>query len=626
MGLFDFFFRREKRNADVRCDDVLLRALVGGGDMDEQKALSVPAFAAAVDFVADTAARLPIKLCRNCREHRRTDEITDDARLPLLNGDCGDLLSAYEARRAQLWDMLLYGAGYMYIEREGGRAAALRYVKRQAVSVTVSPDPIFKDAEITVNGRRYYPWDFIIAARHTHDGVTGRGLLSQIPELLATTFNEMAYENTIAKTGGNKKGFLQSERKLSQPALDELKKAWREMYSNNGSNMMVLNDGVKYQQAASTSVEMQLNEHKLTNADMIAQSLGLCARVTSGCATTQEYMAAVRTAVLPVVETYRAALDRALLTEAEKRQGLFFVPDTTELLKGDMTSRFGAYATALQNNIMSIDEVRYRENLPPLGFNFMRLGLADVLYDPVSGRIITPNTGLTQDTQAAQAKRLPPEHETPEERARHWTKGAHGYFTGSYSDGAGGAGSAASAGGGSAGGKGLDKSAGSGIIKDRNIVDRGMANGLRKSPRIPLSEADKEYIRGEITAIEADPDVFAFRDGSGSGYNEKHDIIYVSSNVFPSQDNSLHPRDLMSVRAALAHEYYGHRAFRGTKVEQGAWNDEFRASYFAAKNAPNLSADDRRYLILDCKERAKEAGVTIRDNTFMKGILYGFNE
>ena len=444
MGLFDFFFRRgpsvgcEKRNADVRCDDVLLRALVGGGDMDEQKALSVPAFAAAVDFVADTAARLPVKLCRNCREHRRTEEITDDGRLSLLNGDCGDLLSAYEARRAQLRDMLLYGAGYMYIEREGGRAVSLRYVKRQAVSVTVSPDPIFKDAEITVNGRRYYPWDFIIAARHTHDGVTGMGLLSQIPELLATTFNEMAYENTIAKTGGNKKGFLQSERKLSQPALDELKKAWREMYSNNGSNMMVLNDGVKYQQAASTSVEMQLNEHKLTNADMIALSLGLCARVTSGSATTQEYMAAVQTAVLPIVETYRAALDRALLTEAEKRQGLFFVPDTTELLKGDMTSRFGAYATALQNNIMSIDEVRYRENLPPLGFNFMRLGLADVLYDPVSGRIITPNTGLTQDTQAGLTQDSTHDIIVEERKKDNWIKGAKGYFAGSVPNGSGG--------------------------------------------------------------------------------------------------------------------------------------------------------------------------------------------
>lgn len=436
MGLFDFF-RREKR--DVQCDDVLLRAMAGAAEIDEERALSVPAFAAAVDFVADTAARLPVKLCRDCKEHNRTEEITRDSRLDLLNTDCGDLLSAYEARRAQLRDMLLYGAGYMYIEREGARAVSLRYVKREAVSVMISPDPIFKDAQISVLGRRYYPWDFIIVTRNTRDGVTGRGFLSQIPYLLATAYNEMMYENTIAKTGGNKKGFLQSERRLSQPALDELKRAWQEMYSNGSSNMMVLNDGVKFAQSASTSVEMQLNEHKLTNADMIAQAFGLSTEVISGRSSAQEYMAAVRTAVLSVAEEYRAALDRALLSEDEKRQGLFFELDTGELLRGDATSRFSAYATALQNNIMSIDEVRYRENLPPLGFNFMRLGLADVLYDPASGRIITPNTGLTQDTQADLTRDAQHDIISMEQRKKdNWVKGAKGYFAGSVSNGSGG--------------------------------------------------------------------------------------------------------------------------------------------------------------------------------------------
>ena len=79
----------------------------------------------------------------------------------------------------------------------------------------------------------------------------------------------------------------------------------------------------------------------------------------------------------------------------------------------------------------------------------------------------------------------------------------------------------------------------------------------------------------------------------------------------------------MSSRAVLAHEYYGHRAYRGTKLKPGAWNDEFRASYMAAKNTPNLSDEDRRYLILDALERAKESGITIKYNEFIRGILYG---
>lgn len=79
----------------------------------------------------------------------------------------------------------------------------------------------------------------------------------------------------------------------------------------------------------------------------------------------------------------------------------------------------------------------------------------------------------------------------------------------------------------------------------------------------------------------------------------------------------------MSPRAVLAHEYYGHRANRNTTVEPNSWNDEFRASYMAAKNAPGLSDEDRYYLIQDAIDRASEANVKIRYNQFMKEVLYG---
>ena len=79
----------------------------------------------------------------------------------------------------------------------------------------------------------------------------------------------------------------------------------------------------------------------------------------------------------------------------------------------------------------------------------------------------------------------------------------------------------------------------------------------------------------------------------------------------------------MRIRAVLAHEYYGHRENRGTPLPQGSWADEFRASYMAAKNTPNLTVEDIRHLILDALERAKEAGVTIRHNAFIRRVLYG---
>lgn len=159
-----------------------------------------------------------------------------------------------------------------------------------------------------------------------------------------------------------------------------------------------------------------------------------------------------------------------------------------------------------------------------------------------------------------------------------------------------------------------------GIIKE----NRNMANGQRKSSKIRLTESDKEHLLNEIKAINADESIFEFRDYIGTGYSDERDKIFISSNVFPSKDGSTHPRDLMSERAAIAHEYYGHRANRNSIVEPGSWNDEFRASYFAARDCPNLSDEDRRYFILDAVERANEAGVSIRYNDFMRRVVYGY--
>lgn len=160
--------------------------------------------------------------------------------------------------------------------------------------------------------------------------------------------------------------------------------------------------------------------------------------------------------------------------------------------------------------------------------------------------------------------------------------------------------------------------------KDSGIMNkRNMANGYRRSYLNSLNDEEKEHLISEINIIEADISDFEFGDKLKTAYSDDLDLIIIGSDVFPSNDGSLHPRDLMSERAVLAHEYYGHKAHKGTSLKPGSWNDEFRASYMAAKNCPNLSDEDRRYLILDALERAREKGITIKNNKFIREVLYG---
>lgn len=170
--------------------------------------------------------------------------------------------------------------------------------------------------------------------------------------------------------------------------------------------------------------------------------------------------------------------------------------------------------------------------------------------------------------------------------------------------------------------------------------DKDMANGMRDTSKTPLSESEINYVKSEIQKIGADLSVFVFNDEehltSSTCYNFVEDKIYVTRNVFPDEKyGSTHPRDLMSVGAVLAHEYFGHRPYRDeylSDMEQGddyhttpIWQDECRASINAAKTAHNLTDRDKSNLVMDAIYRAKEFGHLIEMDDFMKEVVYGYS-
>ena len=119
--------------------------------------------------------------------------------------------------------------------------------------------------------------------------------------------------------------------------------------------------------------------------------------ILNGTAKEEVYNAWVENCIMPILESFQTALNKDLLLEKEKEQSFYFAFDTKHLLKSDIEKRFKAYEIAVRNGFMQIDEIRYEEDLPPLGLNFLKLGLQDVLYDPKTKQIYTPNTNKTAE-------------------------------------------------------------------------------------------------------------------------------------------------------------------------------------------------------------------------------------
>lgn len=359
---------------------------------DTKTALNIPAVSACVDFISGTVARLPIRLYRE--NDGKTSEITCDIRLQLLNDSTGDLLDPYQMKKAFVRDYLLSGAGYIFPERRRNEFVSLRYIANEHVTFTKNYDPIYKTALYQIGTRTFYDDEIMRICRNTNDGVTGIGIIEEHPDILNAAYKQIVYERYLVERGGNKKGFIQVDDRVTQEVLDDLKEKWKTLYSSDNSNMMILNKGLKFVESSNTSVEMQLNESKDTNNELICQIFGLSSKVISGTANDDEYISAIKTAVMPVVSAIETALNRSMLLWSEMSDH-YFTLDTKELLKGDILKRYQAYQIALHEGFLQVDEVRYEEDKEPFNLNWIKLGLQDVLFDTKNHTIYTPNTNQT---------------------------------------------------------------------------------------------------------------------------------------------------------------------------------------------------------------------------------------
>lgn len=410
MGLFDIFRRNVRdtgatsaaESTSTQTDspsDVLLRAFLNGDPVTREMALTLPVVSGAVDFICNCVACMPVKLYRI--KKGITEEVTKDVRPLLLNGDTGDTLDGFQLKKAVVEDYLLGKGGYIYVKKRLNDIEGLFYVEEKDVSIIKGVDPIFKDYQISVGGKRYEAYDFVKVLRNTKDGASGIGLVEEIKTALEAAYQTLMYQLGLVKSGGNKKGFLKSQKRLEQKAIDTLKAAWRQMYANNEENVIVLNQGLDFQEASSTSVEMQLNESKKT----------LQAEIDNVFHIKTDFEDTFKCAIFPIIIAFQTALNRDLLLEDEKGK-FFFAFDTTEIIKASLQDRYTAYKTAKDTGFMTVNEIRQKENMNAIdGMDVINVGLSAVLYDVKKGTYFTPNTGETSD-----ANGNPDQPEQPEKK------------------------------------------------------------------------------------------------------------------------------------------------------------------------------------------------------------------
>lgn len=399
MGFFDFMRREEtpqplQENTDI-VDDVLLKALLYNETITREKVMSLPMVNSAVDFISNSIASCPVKLYKY-----KDDQVTevDDERVKMLNGDTHDTLDGYQLKKAMVEDYLLGGNGYCYIRKDRNDVTGLFYVQDKYISIFEYYEPIFKQYQIYVSGYdgegnkkqvgTFEGYEFIKLLRGTKDGASGTGLTVQVSKALETAYQTLLYQLGMVSTGGNKRGFLKANRKLGADELTALKKAWRNLYANSTENVVVLNNGMEFQEASNSAVETQLNESKKTLGDEINALFHIYPT---------DFDRTFKEALYPIIKAFETALNHDLLLEKEKNK-YFFEFDVKEIIRTSLKDRYESYKLAKETGFMTLNEIRRAENMEHIeGLDVVNVGLGAVLYDVDKHIYYTPNTDTVGD-------------------------------------------------------------------------------------------------------------------------------------------------------------------------------------------------------------------------------------
>lgn len=402
MGILDKIFsntpKQQQEPREPQTVDDLYIELTGKKKevvINKDNALEIPIVNSCLNLISSKIATLPIKLYRS--KDGVVEEIFDDNRLTLLNKDTGDTIGAYELKENLVTDYLLSGEAYCYIQKDNTTVKALRYIDNKEVQTFSDYNPIYKEVSYSVRGVEFKPWE-LISLLNTKDGYTTSGILQTNQEVLKTAWYMLQINKVNSKNGNVPKGVLESDKQVNEGVLASIKEGWKKLFSSqeDSDSCIILNAGIKYKAISTSSKDAQLLELSQDLDKKICSILGVPYDLI-GCGNIEHEKVFNKTTIVPLLKKLELAINKSLLLESEKEEGYFFSFDLTELLKDDIETRYKAYQIGIQKGFLQINEVRQIEKLPPIeGLEgYVKLNLADVLYNPETKELFTPNTNKT---------------------------------------------------------------------------------------------------------------------------------------------------------------------------------------------------------------------------------------
>ncbi|MEL7556598.1 MAG: phage portal protein [bacterium] len=201
------------------------------------------------------------------------------------------------------------------------------------------------------------------------DGVKGRSVISDARELFGSSLAASEYGGKLLRNDATPGLTLETPNKLSDAAYKRLKEDWDAQHagSSKAGKTAILEEGLKATKISMTADEAQFLQTIQAQRSQIAGWFGVPLILLSFNENTQTYASAEQFMLSFVQHTIRPWLVRI---EQSFSNQLFSAPETyypefniDGLLRGDLKTRYEAYAKGIGWGFLSPNEAREKENM-----------------------------------------------------------------------------------------------------------------------------------------------------------------------------------------------------------------------------------------------------------------------
>ena len=334
---------------------------------DTDKALTLTAVWCAIRLLAESVSSLPISVYTK----QKNGDKLEDTKSPIYK--LVKFKPNYYQNKITFFEFIMLsicteGNSYVQIVRNNsGTPVQLICLDPSNVTVVVNNNELFYQVD---GGAVLDSSDMLHFKTITDDGVTGLSPIDQCAKALNWGVSLETFGETFFSNGAKPSSILQTDRALSDTALQRLKTSFNSNYGKlkNSNSTIVLEEGLTFKPISISPEQAQFLSSRQFSIEEVARIFNCPPHMLKDLSKSsfnniemqsQEF---VTYTLMPYITRIEQEMNLKLFRTNEL--GKTFVEfNVNGLLRGDVKSRTEAYKTAITNGYMSINEVRQKENM-----------------------------------------------------------------------------------------------------------------------------------------------------------------------------------------------------------------------------------------------------------------------